>query len=322
MKPSERVRMLLRASFFALFVLAPPLDLLRFDLTQGHALFFGQPWLIGIDDFLDGSIGAGELAVRVLVRVFLPLLAAALLLGIAFRWGRIYCGWLCPHFSVVELLNGLMRRTIGKHSLWDRQPLSLRRRDGTRLRPSAAWWPLTLGAALAFAFLWAVVLLTYLLPPAEVYANLFTGRLTPNQARFIGIATALFFLDFMLARHLFCRFGCAVGLFQSLAWMANRRAMVVGFDRRRARACQTCDNACDQACPMRLHPRTLKRHMFSCTQCGQCIRACETVQGPRPSLLRWVSGACALGKGEGAAAQAAPGDCFSREKTAALPLGG
>jgi ferredoxin-type protein NapH len=28
----------------------------------------------------------------------------------------------------------------------------------------------------------------------------------------------------MFARHLFCRFGCAVGLFQSLAWMANPKA--------------------------------------------------------------------------------------------------
>jgi ferredoxin-type protein NapH len=31
----------------------------------------------------------------------------------------------------------------------------------------------------------------------------------------------VFTLEFALARHLFCRFGCAVGLFQSLAWMAN-----------------------------------------------------------------------------------------------------
>ncbi|MEJ5211187.1 MAG: 4Fe-4S binding protein [Burkholderiales bacterium] len=313
---TEQTRLLLRSAFFALFVLAPPLNLLRFDLTQGHAIFLGQPWVIGIDQFVAGEIGAGELALRVLGRVFLPLLlAAALLMGVAYRWGRVYCGWLCPHFSVVETINGLMRRTLGKHSLWDRQRLPERRPDGRLRRWSAGWWPVTLASALAFAFLWAVVLLTYLLPPATIYANLWHGTLTANQARFIGVATLLLFIEFTLARHLFCRFGCAVGLFQSLAWMANPRALVVGFDQRRARACQACDSACDHACPMRLHPRTVKRAMFACTQCGQCIQACSQVQrhAPQGSLLRWVDGPCALSK-SGRATDTrpqAPQKCFA-----------
>jgi ferredoxin-type protein NapH len=112
---------------------------------------------------------------------------------------------------------------------------------------------------LGFAFLWALVLLTYLLPPAEIYGNLISGTLTRNQTIFLTAATLVLTIEFLLARHLFCRFGCAVGLFQSLAWMANDRAMVVGFDTRRAAACQDCNNACDNACPMRLKPRTLKR---------------------------------------------------------------
>jgi len=53
--------------------------------------------------------------------------------------------------------------------------------------------------------------------------------------------------------------------------MANDRAMVVGFDGRRAGLCQGCNNACDHACPMRLHPRTLKRKMFTCTECGAVV---------------------------------------------------
>ncbi|MBS1146953.1 MAG: iron-sulfur cluster-binding protein [Proteobacteria bacterium] len=51
---------------------------------------------------------------------------------------------------------------------------------------------------------------------------------------------------------------------------------------------------------MRLHPRTLKRSMFTCTQCGQCIQACEQVQqsNPHGTLLQWVDGACALDKSD------------------------
>jgi polyferredoxin len=161
---------------------------------------------------------------------------------------------------------------------------------------NAWYWLPTLLAVFGFAFLWAVVLLTYLLPPAEIYTNLLRGELTLRQSLFIGAATAALSIEFLLARHLFCRFGCAVGLFQSLSWMANNRAMVVGFDTARAGRCQDCNNACDNACPMRLKPRTLKRKMFTCTECAQCISACTQVQGGEPaqSLLRWVEGQQAI----------------------------
>ena len=41
---------------------------------------------------------------------------------------------------------------------------------------------------------------------------------------------------------------------------------------------------------MRLKPRSLKRWMFSCTQCGLCIDACATVNTAQAAalLLRWT----------------------------------
>jgi ferredoxin len=47
---------------------------------------------------------------------------------------------------------------------------------------------------------------------------------------------------------------------------------------------------------MRLKPRSLKRWMFSCTQCGLCIDACATVNTAQAAapLLRWTSGDAAL----------------------------
>jgi polyferredoxin len=128
-----------------------------------------------------------------------------------------------------------------------------------------------------------------------VYGNLFGGTLTRNQALFIGVFTFVLSMEFLFARHLFCRFACAVGLFQSLAWVSNRDAMVVGFQRQRASQCATClpdrESACDMVCPMRLNPRNIKRHMFTCTQCGQCLQACEQSQqdNPQGPLLTWVS---------------------------------
>ena len=55
-------------------------------------------------------------------------------------------------------------------------------------------------------------------------------------------------------------------------------------------------NACDSVCPMRLQPRNIKRRMFSCVQCGQCLDACDsthTAQGRSPTL-QWRIGEDAL----------------------------
>jgi len=288
----QRRRLAFQAGFFLLFLLAPPLDILRIDLNRGHAVLLGMDWTLGIDAFLSGQGDIAEAAFNLFWRGFVPLIGGgALFLWIAWRYGRLYCGWLCPHFSVVEMINGLMRRASGRPSIWERRPLPELQPDGSREMPNGWYWLPTLLAVFGFAFLWAVALLTYLLPPAEIYGNLFSGQLTMRQSVFIGAATVALSVEFLLARHLFCRFGCAVGLFQSLSWMANDRAMVVGFDTARANSCQDCNNACDNVCPMRLKPRTIKRKMFTCTECAQCISACTQVQGGESdqSLLRWVT---------------------------------
>jgi polyferredoxin len=293
----QRKRFLFQAGFFLLFVCAPVLDIFRLDLNLKHFIFFGHAWTLGLDPLLAGEIGPGQAALNIVLRGFVPL---ALLVGafvwVSWKYGRLYCGWMCPHFSVVETINRFLQRTIGKHSLWDRERLPERRPDGHVIHPDPVYWWLVVPAVAGFAFLWGLTLLTYLLPPAEIYSNLAHLALTRNQALFLFISTGVFFIDFMFARHLFCRFGCAVGLAQSLVWMANKKAMVVGYDRTRAVACARCNAACDNACPMRLKPRTIKRHMFSCTQCGQCVSACNDVQkdNPQGALLKWVDEACAL----------------------------
>ncbi len=296
--PSRQLqRFYTRFGFFALFVLAPPLDILRLDLNLKHFIFFGHAWTLGIDGFLRGQDGIGTAALNLFLRGLLPIVALLAVFGwLSWRYGRLYCGWLCPHFSVVEFINDLMRRATGKPTLWERQPLPERQPDGSRIVPNRLYWIPAAAGILGFAWLWALTLLTYLLPPQEIYHNLLHLALTRNQGIFLAVATVAFALEFLLARHLFCRFGCAVGLAQSFVWMANKGAMVVGFDARRGADCAGCDAACDNACPMRLKPRTIKRMKFACTQCGECLSACDQVQAdnPRGRLLHWVEDACAL----------------------------
>ncbi len=292
----QRWRLATQTGFFLLFVLAPALNLLRFDLAETQLWFLGVRWSLGIDAFKHGEIDATTAGLSIVLHAFVPaILLVTVFLGVAYRYGRLYCGWLCPHFSMVEGLNKLLHRACGKLSVWDRSPT-----PHANINPDARWWPLFGVSCAVMGFVWAITLLTYLLPPAVIWGGLIHNTLTPNQARFLLIASVLFTVEFAFARHLFCRFGCAVGLFQSLAWMANPRGMVVSFDRGRARDCKTCDqprgSACDNECPMRLNPRNIKRMMFSCVQCGQCLSACDTSQSAqqRTPTLQWQIGADAL----------------------------
>ena len=289
-------RRIFQTGFFLLFIFAPVFDLFRFDLNLGNFIFFHQNWTLGLEELMTGKGNAVDAALNIIIRAFLPLLALVSLFGwTAWKYGRLYCGWLCPHFSVVEMVNSLMRKASGKFSLWDKKT-SLRRVDGSCIKINKSYWWLVFIAVTGFAFLWAVVLLTYLLPPHDIYYNLLHFSLTRNQLLFIGTATFLLSIEFMFARHLFCRFACAVGVFQSLVWMANKHAMVVSFNRKNAAQCQDCYIACEDECPMRLKPRSIKRYMFNCTECGRCLNACEQVQLKKdlPSLLTWQDGQSAF----------------------------
>ena len=292
----QKWRQVTQGGFFLLFLTAPALNLLRFDLSETQLWFFGQRWSLGIDALAHGQVDASTAALQIILRAFVPaVLFIAVFLGVAYRYGRLYCGWLCPHFSMVEGLNTLLHRACGKLSVWDKSPTP---RAGAA--SNASWWPLFGISCALMGFVWAITLLTYLLPPSMIWGGLLHGTLTPNQTRFLLIASTLFTLEFAFARHLFCRFGCAVGLFQSLAWMANPKGMVVAFARERARDCKTCDeprgSACDNVCPMRLNPRNIKRMMFSCVQCGQCLSACDASQSAqqRTPTLEWRVGVDAL----------------------------
>ena len=292
----QKLRHATQAGFFLLFIFAPALNLLRFDLNETQLWFLGMRWSLGIDALAHGEINATQAGLSLMLRAFLPgMVFIAVFLGIAYRYGRLYCGWLCPHFSVVETLNNLLHHACGKLSLWDRF-----KTPRANIQPNAQWWPLFGLSCVLMGFLWAITLLTYLLPPSVIWSGLVHGTLTPNQTRFIVIGSLILSAEFAFARHLFCRFGCAVGLFQSLVWMANPRSMVVSFARERARDCKTCDeprgSACDHVCPMRLNPRNIKRKMFSCVQCGQCLTVCDTSQQAqaREPNLQWQVGAQAL----------------------------
>ncbi len=285
----QQARISTKVAFFALFLFAPLLDIFRYDVDLGYIVLFGHAWTISIDSILYGGGNSVDAAIKIFARVLLPGMAfVAITAVLIWKFGRIYCGWLCPHFSVVELVNDLMLKQLNRVTIWEKAT-----QENKKLIPRI----IVAVPAIAMAFVWAVALVSYLVNPTELLINLVNFNLGFGSALFITVATIVFSADFIFARHLFCKYGCALGLFQSLIWMANKKAMVIKFDRSRAKACRDCINyhehkPCDQACPMRLPTRNMKRAKFTCTQCVQCVSACSEVQKDNPDggLLSWVSG--------------------------------
>lgn len=285
----QQSRITAKIAFFALFLFAPLLNIFRFDLDLGHFIIFGQAWTISIDSILYDGGDSIDAASKIFIRVLLPGMFFVAATGfLVWKYGRIYCGWLCPHFSVVEVINDLMLKQLNRVTLWEK---SSKKSHG--LFPKI----IVFFVAVSIAFVWAVGLLSYLLNPYMLLSGLANFDLGFGASIFITVATLVFTADFIFARHVFCKYGCALGLFQSLIWMANNKAMVIKFDRARAKACRECESynkhkPCDQACPMRLPTRNMKRAKFTCTQCVQCVSACNEVQKDNPDggLLKWVNG--------------------------------
>ena len=279
----EKLRTITQAGFYLFFLSAPLLDVFRFDILEGHFIIFGHPWMFGLEfsklECLDTRISVSN----ILLNFILPLLIFVFVAGlVVWKYGRIYCGWLCPHFSVVETINRLMLKHLNRVTFWDKPSVKTRR---------ALPWLLVFSICLIIAFIWSFVLLGYIYPPILLSSNLYNLELSFGPSLFLLVVTIILTIDFFFARHLFCKFGCSVGILQSLIWMANSKSMVIDFDKSRAHLCQSCDSECDKACPMNLPVRSIKRSKFTCTQCGICLNACDDVQAgsPQGRLIHWVS---------------------------------
>ncbi len=277
----EQLRSITQAGFYLLFLTAPLLDVFRFDVLNINFIIFGQRWMMGFEISDLACFDIRYSAQNVFLNFLLPILVFIILSGlVAWKYGRIYCGWLCPHFSVVETINRLMLKYLDQTTFWEKSPAK---------KSAALAWLFVLIICVIIAFIWSFALLGYFYPPKLIISGLLNFDLSMIPSLFLLFMTIILTLDFYFVRHLFCKFGCSFGILQSLAWMANNNAMVIGFDKSRANLCQMCDSQCDKSCPMNLPVRGVKRAKSTCTQCGVCLTACDKAQSvnPRGRLIHW-----------------------------------
>lgn len=179
----------------------------------------------------------------------LPLAAVALVAG------RVFCAWVCPLNTVLELAG------------------AVRQCSATKI--TNTWWPYrVLAMFLVVAATVGMPLFTIISPIGIISRSVVFG--VGAEAAFIG---ALIAAEWLVGRKAWCRFVCPVGALYGI--IGYKRGLVIEVDARRCSQCGKCDAACSMGVKAG-GTGTLDR--LGCTNCGDCIAACPD----KAISLRWT----------------------------------
>jgi cytochrome c oxidase accessory protein FixG len=208
-------------------------------------------------------------------------------------WGRIWCGYACPHTVFLE---GVYRRI----ERWIEGPRDTRiRRNLGPLTADKAWRKtLKHGVFLGLAYLNAHIFVAYFVEPAELLRWM-SGGPREHWTTFVWVMiwTGLLYFNFAWFREQLCLIICPYGRVQSA--LVDSDTMIIGYDETRGEPrgrkgdktgdCIDCFR-CVSVCPTGIDIRNGLQ--MECVGCANCIDACndimDRIERPR-GLIRYDS---------------------------------
>jgi len=251
-KNHHRERKRIHVICFAIFVILPFFNILRFDVPNQRFYFAGA------------EIAINEFAIAFFALMFLMFVIAA---G-AIIYGRIYCSYLCPQMIFSEW-SMLVERWAKKRTKYPRLVFHA-----------------VLGVASVFL---AFVFTAYFVEPRDLFQRLIRFDIVTAGGITGAVVTVLTYLDFTLLRQKFCTAVCPYGYLQGM--LQDKNSLLVHYkDNQEAPVCIECKK-CVRVCEMGIDIRN-SPYQIECVHCGDCIDACEDVMRRigRPGLIHYSWG--------------------------------
>ena len=212
-------------------------------------------------------------------------------------FGRLWCGWACPHSVFLEQVFRRLERLFEGSALHQKKLDSMAWTRPEKLLRRG-------GKLVVFLFLASIIahfFLAYFISIPQLWSWMGQGPLAHPQAfAFITVATGLIWFNFSWFREQLCVIICPYGRLQSA--LIDDDTMVIGYDEIRGEPrgkpkknddtvgdCINCYR-CVQVCPTGIDIR--QGLQIECIGCANCIDACNEVMdglGRERGLVRYDS---------------------------------
>lgn len=208
------------------------------------------------------------------------LFSAFTLFYISTKYGRIWCGYVCPQTIWSMWFLWIEQRTEGNRQQriqLDKQPYSIKK-VLIKTQKHFYW--------LVISVFTATIFMSYFIPAREIYLQLATLQLSSLEISWISFFAVCTYINAGWIREKMCEHMCPYSRFQSVMFTANTK--LISYDQQRGEGrgarkvnaskpddlgdCVDC-NLCVQVCPVGIDIRDGLQ--YECISCGLCIDACD-----------------------------------------------
>ncbi len=221
---------------------------------------------------------------------------------ISAMWGRIWCGYACPHTVFLEGVFRRLERWLEGNAK-KRESLQQAGWGGKKIVLRLAKW----GGNLFLASFLAHSFLSYFMPVNDVFSAIVSPPADhPTAFVFVLIFTLITYFNFTWFREQLCIVICPYGRLQSALY--DRDTLNISYDEGRGEprgkytdtergSCIECFR-CVSVCPTGIDIRNGTQ--MECVGCANCIDACDEMMGKvgqEPGLIRYASQNALEGQG-------------------------
>jgi ferredoxin-type protein NapH len=202
-------------------------------------------------------------------RLTIPLVGAAIFpVLLAFLFGRVWCGWLCPYHLISDVARSV-RRFVLERALRIPDSKDVSCAVSSFSANAARFGFLTAGIAVAGIL--GLPVLNYAGAPGIVSTEAMILVKEHTLSVEMLFITAIFLVETVYAPRFWCRLFCPTGAVVSLF----RARFTLGVRNTPKGAPTPCcrENSCSAVCPMGLAPFHEATNSL-CINCGRCVDAC------------------------------------------------